>query len=216
VADFENICIWYAKNRAEQVIASLKKRQMNGYFADNRAKARELALSLIPSGSEVGLGGSLTVSQIGLMDALIAGKFKLYNQYEPGIDREESLKRRKLGSQAEYYVSGCNAITLDGVLINQDGTGNRVAAFCFGPQKVIHLVGYNKIVPDIAAGLLRLRQWAAPANAKRLELPTPCGADALCHDCASERRICNYTLIQEFSLVPDRTHVIIVGEVLGL
>jgi hypothetical protein len=216
VADFGQISSWYAKNRAEQVIASLKKRQMNGYFAKSAAEAKDLALSLIPPGSEVGLGGSLTVTQIGLMDALIAGDYKLFNQYESGIDREESLRRRKLGSQAEYYVSGCNAVTLSGVLINQDGTGNRVAAFCFGPKKVIHLLGYNKIVPDVAAGLLRLRQWTAPANARRLELPTPCGADAICHDCDSERRICNYTLIQEFSLVPDRTHVIIIGEVLGL
>lgn len=216
VANFKEICAWYAGERAKQVIAGLKGRQMNGYYAKDGDEACKLALSLIPEGSEVGLGGSMTVTQIGLLDAIVTGDYKLHNQYERGIDREESLRRRSLGTQAEFYVSGCNAITLEGVLINQDGTGNRVSAFCYGPQKVIHLVGYNKIVADIPEGLERIRLYAAPANAKRLELPTPCATDTVCTDCRSERRICNYTLIQEYSIFPDRTHVIIIGEVLGL
>jgi hypothetical protein len=126
---------------------ALEANNIECIVVQNKQQALEKALELIPEGAEVGLGGSVTVEQVGLLEKLRTGNYTLYDQYEAGIDMDENMKRRKKGMLAEYFVAGTNAITMDGQLVNVDGMGNRVCAQMFGPNKVILVAGTNKIVP---------------------------------------------------------------------
>jgi hypothetical protein len=206
---------WHWMTRIKKTQQALKKNGMRAYIARGGDEARKKALSLIPEGATVGLGGSRTVADIGLLDALRKGGFHLFDQYASGQDRIGSMETRKQGTHAEYFVSSSNAVTEDGKLVNVDGLGNRLAGFCFGPEKVVLVVGRNKIVPDLEAGLRRVRNVAAPMNAKRFGLTTPCVKTGVCSDCSSPERICNLTLIIEKQRIKGRIAVILVNEDLG-
>jgi L-lactate utilization protein LutB len=201
--------------RLGTVREALAANGMESFVAAGREGALEIALTLIPKGATVGLGGSLTVREVGLLEALKDGDYTLHDQYREGIGREESMRIRKAGTQADCFVSGSNAITCDGKLVNVDGLGNRLAGFCFGPGKVIIVAGRNKIVPDLDAALNRVRNVAGPINAMRFGLKTPCVTTARCTDCSSPERICNLTLIIEKSTIEGRINVILVNEDLG-
>ena len=178
-------------------------------------EAREQALALIPKGASVGVGGSRTMAEIGLLDALRGGNYGLVDQYDPSLGKEAAFKARRDSLQADYFVAGSNAVTEDGKLVNTDGLGNRVAGLAFGPRQVILVVGRNKIVKDVAAALERIRNVAAPMNAKRLGAATPCATTGVCSDCDSPARICNLTLIVEKQRLPGRTTVILINQELG-
>ena len=149
-----------------------EKLEQNGFnvlFAKNRDEALELAKKFIKNSSSIGLGGSTTVVEVGLYDYLVKHKnIELFNQYEEGITMEENLNRRRKGLLCDLYISGCNAITKDGKLVNADGGGNRVAAQIFGPKKVLLVVGTNKIVDDVEAGFKRIMEVAAVKNVARI------------------------------------------------
>jgi L-lactate utilization protein LutB len=206
---------WYYMTRMKAVKRELERNGMRAYIAGNSAQARKKALALLKKGASVGLGGSRSVAEIGLLADLREGKYDLNDQYVASLSKTESMRRRKQGLAAEYFISGSNAVTEDGKLVNVDGLGNRLAAFCFGPDKVIIIVGRNKIVPDVEAALHRVRNVAAPMNARRLGLNTPCARTGRCGDCQSPQRICSVTLIIEKQKIKDRMHVILVNEDLG-
>jgi L-lactate utilization protein LutB len=206
---------WYWRIRLEKVAGALTRNGMEAHIVDAAEAAKAKALSLIPEGASVGLGGSRTVTEIGLLEALREGDYVLHDQYRPDLSRADSMEIRKRGTQAEFFVSGSNAITEDGKIVNVDGLGNRLAGLCYGPGRVIILAGRNKIVHDIQAGLERVRNVAAPMNAKRFGLDTPCVKTGRCSDCDSAQRICNLTLIIEKQKTGGRMTVILINEDLG-
>lgn len=199
----------------QKTVDALEGNNIECIVVEDKQAALEKALELIPEGSTVGLGGSVTVEQVGLLKRLRTGNYTLYDQYEPDIDMMENMKRRKQGMMAQYFVAGTNAITMDGQLVNVDGIGNRVCAQMFGPDKVILVAGTNKIVKDIHAAFERLQQVAGPVNAKRVGAGTPCAETGECIDCDSPARICNlYTIIRKM-MFPGRLTLILVKESLG-
>lgn len=198
-----------------RVAEALRRNNIDAHIAADANKAVELALSLIPESATVGLGGSTTVQQTGLLTALREGNYRLFDQYEDGISGEENIRRRRAGLTAEYFITGTNAITEKGELVNVDGFGNRIAAITFGPKKVILLVGRNKIVKNIEEGFKRIREYVAPRNAKRFGVDTPCVKDGKCHDCDHPQRICNiYSVIRRQSQ-KGRITVILIDAELG-
>lgn len=206
---------WYWLTRMKQVGKALERNGIKAVIARTGEEARKKALRMIPKGATVGLGGSRTSQEIGLLDALRKGDYRLHDQYAPGLTIESSREIRIAGTNAPYFVSGTNAITDDGKLVNIDGAGNRLAGFCYGPEKVILVIGRNKIVSDVEAAIDRVRNVAAPMNAKRFGLKTPCATTGRCSDCASPQRICNLTLIIEKQKPKGRITVILINEDLG-
>ena len=196
---------------AQKVIKGLESRNMSGYYAANREEALALARSRSPEGSSVTMGGGQSVWEIGLPAALKAGNYKF-------IDRNEIADKRAAmlaAFDADVFLASANAITEDGVMINIDGNANRVAALAFGPKKLVLIVGMNKVCPDVDAAMKRARNVAAPINAQRFGLSTPCAKTGSCMDCLSPDTICCQFLITRFSRHADRIHGILVNDVLG-
>ena len=195
---------------ARKTIKGLASRRMCGYYAKDREEALALALSLIPEGSSVSMGGSMSVREIGLRDALIQGNYRF-------IDRD-SMDRRdayRLTFDADFFLSGANAITDDGVIVNIDGNGNRLSAIAYGPKKILFIVGMNKVCPDVESAVKRARSVAAPTNVQRFDRNTPCRTLGTCINCKSPDCLCSEMLITRFGFTEGRFHVILVGEPLG-
>lgn len=202
----------------DKLLAKLRSNNMQGYLARDREEAKCIALGLIPKGAVVAMGNSLTLRETGIFEAVTSGGFKTINQFEPGISAAENLKRRRAGLLADVFLTSSNTLTANGELVNIDGKGNRVAAMMFGPDKVIVIVGMNKIVPNQEAAWNRLKEKTAPELAKRLGRSTPCATTGKCSNCNSPERICRcYTVIgSQMPVDKDRIHVIIVKETLGI
>ena len=206
----ENIFIRNEK-LAQKVIKGLNSRNMTGYYASSAEEAKKIALELIPEGSTVTMGGGMSVHEIGLVDALKEGNYDF-------IDRDAVEDKRAAmlaGYDADFFLSSCNAVTEDGVLINIDGNANRVSAIAQGPRKVLFIVGMNKICSDVDGAMKRARNVAAPINAQRFGLDTPCSRTGSCMNCKSPDTICCQFLITRFSRHKDRIHVILVNDSLG-
>ncbi|MGN0395194.1 MAG: lactate utilization protein [Coprococcus sp.] len=199
---------------AEKVIQGLKKRNMEGFYVQTKEEALKLALSLIPEGSSVGWGGSMSAIDIGLIDAVIEGNYKEINR-DKARTAEEKIQVSREMFFADYFITGCNAMTEDGIMVNIDGNGNRVAAIVFGPSHVIVICGMNKIVKDEEAALSRARNEAAPVNAQRFNLSTPCSKTGSCADCLAPDTICCQFLTTRYSKHKDRIKVILVNEDMG-
>jgi len=207
---------WYAETLARRAIEALEKNNMTGFYASTQEAALKKALSLIPKGSKVGYGGSHTLDQIGIKEALRAGDCHLIDRNQPGIDDEQMDKLRRESLTADVFLMSTNALTLDGKLVNIDGYGNRLAAMIFGPPKVIIIAGTNKIVCDVEAGIRRIKDYVSPIHAKRRQRPLPCATTGYCVDCRAPERACNSLVITEGQRQKDRITVIIVGEDLGI
>lgn len=207
--------IWNEKV-AKDIIGNLQKRRMEASFAATGDRAKQEILAMIPKGSTVFRCGSMTAGGMGLWEAIAQlPEVELIDPYRPELSREEGLEQRRRGMTADIMIASVNAITLDGKLVNLDGMGNRVAAMAFGPRKVILVVGMNKVAPDLDSAIARVKHYAAPVNAIRLAIATPCVETGLCADCKSPQRICNLWSIIEGSMVKDRIHVKLVGDNLG-
>ena len=196
---------------AQKIIKGLESRNMSGYYAATKEKALETALSLIPEGSSVTMGGAMSAHEIGLVDALKKGNYNF-------IDRDKMADKRAAmlaAYDADVFLSSANAMTDDGILVNIDGNANRVSAICQGPKKVIFIVGMNKVCVDLDAAMKRARNVAAPINAQRFGLSTPCAKTGKCMDCKSPDTICCQFLVTRFSRHPGRIHVILVNDTLG-
>ena len=206
---------WNEKT-AQVIIQNLEKRRMAGSYAATAAQALEEVLAMIPPGATIFRCGSVTATAMGLWGRIAARpEIKLLDPFQPGLSPEESMAVRRQGLLADLMIASCNAITLDGRLVNLDGAGNRVAAMMFGPAKVILITGMNKVAPDLDSAMSRVKHYAAPVNAIRAGRDTPCAADGLCRDCRSPERVCNLWSIIEGQRIKGRIHVKLVGENLG-
>lgn len=190
---------------------------MSALVADNRQEALINALRLIPPQGSIAFAGSQTIREIGLRDRLLEMKdiYDIIDPYEPGINAAESAKRRRQTLLADVMLTGSNAITMNGHLVNMDNQGNRVAGLAFGPRKVIVVVGHNKIVKTDGDARKRIANIAAPLNSLRLKKGNPCEKEGKCLNCHSDSRICRIFSIISGQAIPDRIHIIIVKENLG-
>ena len=196
---------------AQRVIKGLKSRNMTGYYAVSKEEALEIALSLIPEESTVTMGGAMSAHEIGLPQALEEGNYNFIDR-----DKIEDKRAAMLAAyDADFFLSSANAMTEDGIIVNIDGNANRVSAIAQGPKKVIFIVGMNKICDDVDEAMKRARNVAAPINAQRFGLDTPCTKTGSCMNCKSLDTICCQFLITRFSKHPGRIHVILVNECLG-
>lgn len=200
--------------QAEAIIRNLEKRNMEGYYFQSAADCTQAILQEMPKGSVIGWGGSESVKESGLMDAIHNGDYELIDRAAAKTP-EESRQIYARTVLADYYLMSTNAITLDGELINIDGNGNRVACLIHGPRHVILVVGMNKVVTDIESGVARIRNMASPANAIRLNRNLACAATGVCHDCLSPECFCNQIVITRRSMHMGRIKVYLVGEELG-
>lgn len=196
---------------ANTVIKGLKSRNMSGYYAADKEEALKLALELIPEGSTIAMGGCMSAHEIGLISALEEGNYHY-------IDRDKLDPRAGLlaAYDADVFLTSANAITDDGILVNIDGNANRVSCIAQGPKKVVFIVGMNKVCSDLDSAMKRARNVAAPANAQRFDIKTPCKETGKCFDCKSPDTICCQFLITRYSRHQERIHVILVNDVLGL
>ena len=199
---------------AGKVIKNLARRNIEAFYCPTAHEAVEKLLEMIPAGSSVTWGGSMSIRDIDIPAALAnAGKYEVYDR-DKAPDRAAATEIYLKAFSCDYYLSSANAITEDGVIVNIDGTGNRVAAITFGPRNVIFVIGMNKLTQNVDAALARARSLAAPVNTARFDIQTPCKLDGVCHNCLSDDCICNYIHYLRHS--PKGKHkVILVGESLG-
>jgi hypothetical protein len=207
----------FNKARAEKVIHNLEKRYMKGFYYENPAEAVNEICNMLHEGDLVGLGGSETIIETGLIDELRKLKIKLLDRYKAGVTKEEVNKMRTEGLLSDVFITSTNAITLDGKLVNQDGTGNRVACMTYGPKKVIVIAGINKVVPSVDDAIKRIKSIAAPLDSIRVGIETPCHHTGVCNEahCFPPNRICSQLVIIESSMVKDRINVFLIGEEYG-
>ena len=196
---------------AQKVIEGLKSRNMTGYYAATKEEALKKALELIPKGSSISMGGAMSAHEIGLVEAVQTADYDFIDRDKASDKREAMLK----AYGADIFLSSVNAMTEDGVLVNIDGNSNRVSAIAQGPKKVIFIVGMNKVCNDVDAAMKRARNVAAPINAQRFGLNTPCSKTGACMNCKSPDTICCQFLITRYSRHADRIHVILVNDNLG-
>jgi hypothetical protein len=207
--------IWHQEVLANRAVTALQKNNFSAKYVKDKQAALAEILALIPPQDTIGIGGSSTIQELGLLNKLNSQGNTIYNHNIPGLSKEESLALRHKELASDTFITSSNAITLDGKLVNVDGSGNRVAAMIFGPKKVIVIVGVNKIVADVEAAERRIETQAAPPNCKRLNLPNPCVKTGVCMDCELPTRICNITTILRKKPPTIDMHVIIIGESLG-
>lgn len=202
------------ENKAKTIIKNMEKRCLEGRYFPDRASAVASIVEMIPSGSSIGWGGTMTAQETGLMDALQVGDYDLIDRNQAGSPGELRQFYNRMFA-ADYFIMSSNAVTMDGELINIDGNGNRVACLCYGPEFVIVIAGMNKVVADVDAGLKRARLFAAPANGARLERKTPCAVTGQCADCYSEECMCGQFVVTRHSYKEGRIKVFLIGEELG-
>ncbi|MBO6127966.1 MAG: lactate utilization protein [Pseudobutyrivibrio sp.] len=196
---------------AQKVIKGLESRNMSGYYAADKEEALKLALELIPEQSSVTMGGAMSAHEIGLVEALKNGNYNFIDRDAEADKRAAMLK----AYDADYFLTSANAITEDGVMVNIDGNSNRVSAIAQGPKHVIAIVGMNKVCDDVDGAMKRARNVAAPINAQRFGLSTPCAKTGSCMNCKSPDTICCQFLITRYSRHEGRIHVILVNDSLG-
>ena len=201
---------------AEKLVGNLKQRHYEAFFCHTAQEAVEKITGMIPEGSSVTWGGSMTIRDMGLTRALHNKEGLDIWDRDLAPDREAAQEINRRAFYADYYLSSVNAMSEDGEIVNIDGNGNRVAAITFGPKHVILVVGINKVAQNLEAAISRARSLAAPVNMMRFaDLNTPCKHDGTCHDCKSPDSICNYIQIMRNSHPTGRHIVVIVGEELG-
>ncbi len=202
------------RNAADTIIRKLAKRNIDGFFCETCADAVHKALELMPQGSVLSWGGSMSINECGLMDAVQKRSYTLIDRNAASTPQE----KRELFSRtvmADYYLMSTNAITMEGELVNIDGFGNRVSCLCAGPEHVLVIAGMNKVVGNVQAGIDRIRTKAAPPNTTRLNKDTPCAKTGVCGSCFSPDCICSQIVVTRRSGIPGRIKVILVNEDLG-
>lgn len=197
-----------------RVAEALNKRYFEAYYCPDRESATQKVLQLIGAEDTVSWGGTMTVDELGIKDALRARGQKLLDRDTAKSPQEfQEILHRSL--TCDTFLMSSNAISADGQLVNIDGTGNRVAALCFGPKQVIVVAGMNKVAGNLEGAVRRAREQAAPANAQRFDVKTPCAVNGLCADCASPDCICAQVVTTRISKPAGRIKVVLVGEDLG-
>jgi L-lactate utilization protein LutB len=198
----------------KRVVKALESRNMEAYYASTKEEAVQKALELIEEGSKITMGGSMSVREVGLLDAINEGDYEFYDRDKASTVEE----RQEIALKAftcDWYLGSVNAMSEDGVFVNIDGNANRVAAYAFGPKNVLLIVGMNKVVKSEEDAMHRARNEAAPINIQRFGLETPCVKNGTCFDCKSSDCICCQVLVTRFSRIPKRFKIILVDDVLG-
>ncbi len=206
---------WFVEKQVERTIANLEKRNIGGYYVATVTELLDQVKALIPETSTVAVGDSVTLAETGIIQMLREGNYQFLDKYRPGISRDEKKALYRQSFSADTFMCSTNALTEAGELYNIDGNGSRVAAMLYGPEQVLIVAGVNKIVKDLAEAERRVRQIAAPLDAKRLNKHTPCASLGYCVDCRSEERICNDFVVIKGQFVKDRIKVLLVGQSLG-
>ena len=206
---------WSNDTLGAKTVQALEKNYFASSYAKTKQEAVEQILALIPEGATIGVGGSWTVGQLGVLAELEKRGHVIYNHGKPGLSPEEALAARRAQLTCDVFLCGTNALTLDGKLVNVDGIGNRVASMMFGPKQVIVAAGVNKIVRNVEEAEKRIELLAAPINNKRLNRPNPCTTTGMCMDCQLPTRICNITTIIRKRPTLTPMNVIVIGEELG-
>lgn len=203
------------KQKLKTVIKNLEKRNIKGYYAKNSKEALKMLVEMIPKGSTIGKGGSESLNSVGIIKVIESGDYNYLDPFKNSDPEAVKAVRREMFS-ADIMLTSANAITLDGEIVNIDGTGNRMAAVIWGPDKVIYVIGANKVVANVDAAIDRIKCDACPPNCIRLGKKTPCAATGKCGDCLSpDNTICSHTVVTRFNSIPDRVHVIMVNDELG-
>jgi L-lactate utilization protein LutB len=206
---------WFNRKTAEKCVEALKKNGFAAYYAEDRDEAKRIILEAIPTGASVGIGGSVTVRDLGLPQALKERGNRVFDHWDTALSPAEKADARDSQIKADVFLSSTNALTIEGALVNTDGTGNRVASMIFGPKTSVVVCGYNKIVPNVVAAIRRIRRYAAPVNYRRLNVNAPCVEDKPCEACASPRACRVTTIIESAPSGKEKFVVVIVGEKLG-
>lgn len=210
----DNATRLFYEKRGNILVKNLNSRHFEAYFCATGTEALAKALELIPKESTVGWGGALSAQQIGLLDAVRSGNYKALDR-----DRASSMEERTAIQRqcfdADFFITGANALSLDGQMVNIDGNGNRAGMIVYGPKNILVIAGMNKVCDSLEDAVRRARTIAAPRNAQRFGLPNPCSVTGACGDCKNETCICNQMVITRNSRPAGRIKVIVVGEELG-
>lgn len=212
----ETVFKWFQEKQVERTINALEKNNISASFAPNKETAKEKLSAMIPDGSTVGIGGSVTLNQMGVIDLLKARGLTIFNPFEKPAPGQENVDMRKKALVSDVFLTGTNAVTEEGQLFNIDATGNRAAAMFFGPKHVIVIAGVNKIVKNLEAARTKVQEITAPINSKRLKRKTPCVQTGKCEDCDSSERICNIEVVIRKKPRLTNLEVLLVGETLGI
>ena len=199
---------------AEKLIKNLKSRHYDAYYCHNKEELLSKVKELIQEGSSISWGGSMSIRDTGITTLLKNGNYQVFDRDDVNTN-EDKVRIYRQAFECDWYLGSVNAISEDGVIVNIDGNGNRVAAMTWGPSHVLLVVGMNKVCQDVDAAIKRARSEAAPVNMARFDFNTPCQHDGCCHDCKSPDSICNYVMIQRMSHPAGRHIVILVDEILG-
>ncbi|ACM61451.1 YkgG family uncharacterized protein [Caldicellulosiruptor bescii] len=206
--------MWHNELIAKDIVERLNRKKYNAFYAPTLEDAKNKVLELIPEGSSIALGGSVTIEELGLIEIFRNGPYKLFDRYKP-MTAEERIELFRQSLLADILVTSTNAITKNGELVNVDCSGNRVSAMIFGPKKVIIVAGVNKVVEDLDEAFKRLKK-IAPMNSKRNNHKTPCIETGYCMDCQIKARMCNYiTIINHGMKFEGRLNIIIVPFEIG-
>ncbi len=201
-----------------KVVEELNKRNFEAYYVDTKKEALKKAIELIPKTDVISWGGSMTISESGLLDYILKNDYKVINR-DKAKSQEEKTTLLKKALLCDTYLMGTNAISQSGELVNIDKTGNRTAALMFGPKNVLIIAGVNKVMPTLDDAINRARNYAAPINMQRVaghvEKKTPCFSTGHCHDCKSIDSICSHILITRLCNPAKRIKIILTGEILG-
>ena len=205
----------YFDKRGEVLVKNLQKRHFEAYYCATKEDALKQVMALIPEGSVVGWGGAVSASQVGVQAAVHAGNYTVIDR-DLVSDMAEKTRLMRECFNADYFITGANALSLDGQMVNIDGNGNRVGMIVYGPRNIIVVAGMNKVCATLEDAVKRARTVAAPMNQQRFGLPNPCTCTGVCADCLTETSICNQILITRNCKPAGRIKVILVGEELGL
>lgn len=203
------------KSQILELIDTLSKKNYIPIYADNIVEARNLVLKLIPQGSSIALGGSVTINELNLIESFRSDNYRLFDRYNQP-DWPSTVECMRQGLLADYFVTSTNAITKNGELIQMDSGGNRVASLLYGPKNAIVICGINKLVDTYQDGLNRIQEFIGPLNSKRINHKTPCNISGKCENCNTKQRICNFTtIVKSGDRVDGKTFVVIINEEVG-
>ena len=206
---------WLWRQQGQRCIANLENHGFKAFLVDDGPAARRLVLDQTADLDTFGVGGSDTIRRIGLVDALTAAGKTVYDHWQPGLTAEQIHRVRLDQGRADGFLCSANAVALTGEIVNVDGVGNRTAAMSFGPRRVVIVAGMNKVAPDLAAALQRVKTVAAPMRARSLDRKTPCAETGACQDCNSPQRICRITTILHRCPMATEVTVVLVCQALG-
>lgn len=213
--DYNQYAIWRHETVLAAVVKALEKRDFHAVHVTNIDEANQILLGKIPVDASVGVGGSVTIRELGIMEELEKRGTTVVHHWQKGSPGGSDRELRQKEGMSDYYLTSANAITRHGDIINIDGIGNRVAHMVYGPQNVIIVAGRNKIVDDIDSGIKRSKEIAAVMNARRIGVKTPCATTGVCSDCDAPRRICRVTTIIQYRPWQTNITVLLVNEQLG-